>query len=586
MLRVRDSVGQYFDATIAQLARPGPMQAERALHDIGGPHWQVFGGPADRIARPPLMVKTILMTAGPGWRYGAVRLRSLRVRTRLRQEEGLRLRAAPEPGLDGFALTVENLLPVASGITLAYGVVGLDGVEVTRGARRLVLPGGGQTSHHIPVAGSTAPPAPPVVQLAAQASGQGAVEEAQASLVRSTTVRAAAPLAGMGVHAGLSTRVLPREMARLAGQIAACGVPWIREDFNWQQISQVKDRVSVRRHDQAIAAATAAGVRVLGLPTDWPFWTSPYSARGVRDFTSFLRTVATRYRGRVAAWEIWNEPNLPSSWRGTPGQYVELLAAAYATLKEIDPAVLVVGPCTAGPGDLTTPASLRALGWIERVLAAPGPLFDVFSFHPYEGRRSPEQADLTQTVGHLHGLLRASGHPPRIWITEQGWASADPLLGIDELQQARFLVRAYLLSRLGGVEAYFWYDARNDGLSPDDREDNFGLLRRDFLAKAAYRALAVLAEVLGDRSLVGVLVTPPGVLAVRFASAGAQPPVLAVWAQPHPAVVAITPTDQGGTIRDLDGRVSPLPTGGAQVRLPAGLVRFVVGDAVLSSASR
>src|SRR5262249_46558812 len=154
---------------------------------------------------------------------------------------------------------------------------------------------------------------------------------------------------------------------------------------------------------------------------------------------------ARRYRGRVAAWEIWNEPNLTAVWRASPDQYVELLAVAYATLKDIDPGVLVVGPGTAGPGDLTNPASVIVLAWLQRMLSARQPLFDVFSFHPYEGRRSPEQAGLLPTVSKLQQLLQASNHPVRIWITEQGWASDYTNPAIDDLQQARLLVRAYLL---------------------------------------------------------------------------------------------------------------------------------------------
>jgi hypothetical protein len=50
---------------------------------------------------------------------------------------------------------------------------------------------------------------------------------------------------------------------------------------------------------------------------------------------------------------------------------------------------------------------------------------------------------------------------------------------------------------MAGVELYVWYDGRNDGWALADPEDNFGLLRRDFGAKAAYRALTVVAAVLG-----------------------------------------------------------------------------------------
>ncbi len=584
-IRLRDRTGQYFQTTIARLDRPGALRAMRTLHDLDGPAWTVFGGPADHIVRPPLTVAAILMTTGPGRRTGTVWLRRLRVRTRLQRADGLRLDAAPVPARHGFTLTVENLLPTANEVTLAYGLVGLAGASLARGIWRLGLSAGGQATRFIPVPNLASSPTPPVVQVAAQATARGAVVTAQASLVRGADILVPVPLAGMGVHAALSSRVLPREMGRLARQVADCGVRWVREDFNWQQLSPVGNRVSVRRLDRAIDAARSAGLRVLGLPTAWPAWTHPYTARGVSEFTKYLRTIATRYRGKVDAWEIWNEPNLPLSWRGSAEQYVELLAASYATLKEVDPGVLVVGPCAAGPGDLSNPASVASLAWIERVLNVRRPLFDVFSFHPYEGRRSPEAAGLTETVGRLQRMVQASGHPSRIWITEQGWASDYRNPTIDDLEQARLLIRAYLLSRIAGVENYFWYDARNDGLSADDHEDNYGLLRRDFSEKASYQALAVLASVLGDWHVVEVPAAPPGLFAVRSAPSGTQPAVLALWSPGQSRTVSIALHGQGGSIRDLDGAVTPLPVGMGQVRLPMGLVRFIIGDVELSSSS-
>jgi hypothetical protein len=262
-----------------------------------------------------------------------------------------------------------------------------------------------------------------------------------------------------------------------------------------------------------------------------------------------------------------------------------LLAAAYDTMKEVDPAVLVVGPCSVGPGDLTNPASLRALAWIEGLLSVRRPLFDRFSFHPYEGKRSPEQADLVAAVSRLRSLLRGAGYPDRIWITEQGWASALTHPIIDDMEQARLLARAYLLSQAAGVEAFFWYDARNDGWAQEDREDNFGLLRRDFIAKASARVPAVLADALHDRTFTDMTVTPAGVYTLDFTGGGALPPVLAAWSHQAPAYLSLALGEQGGVVRDLDGTAASLPAGSHGLALPAGLVRLVEGEVTFSAAT-
>jgi hypothetical protein len=136
---------------------------------------------------------------------------------------------------------------------------------------------------------------------------------------------------------------------------------------------------------------------------------------------------------------------------------------------------------------------------------------------------------------------------------------------------------------MADVEMYFWYDVRDDGLALADPEDNFGLLRRDFGAKAAYRALAVVASVLGARRYAGALLTPAGIVALRFVGSGAQQPVLALWAQPSSRSLSLTLRGQSGMLRDLDGTQTPLTPGHYTCRLPAGLVRFVMGDAALST---
>ena len=45
--------------------------------------------------------------------------------------------------------------------------------------------------------------------------------------------------------------------------------------------------------------------------------------------------VATRYKGKVSAYEVWNEPNGKVFWDPEPdaAQYTELLKAAYPAIK-------------------------------------------------------------------------------------------------------------------------------------------------------------------------------------------------------------------------------------------------------------
>ena len=62
------------------------------------------------------------------------------------------------------------------------------------------------------------------------------------------------------------------------------------------------------------------------------------------DFASFVSAIARRYKGRVAAYEIWNEQNLQQE-TGAPvnvGQYFDLLQVGYSNVKWMDPDAVVI----------------------------------------------------------------------------------------------------------------------------------------------------------------------------------------------------------------------------------------------------
>jgi xylan 1,4-beta-xylosidase len=64
----------------------------------------------------------------------------------------------------------------------------------------------------------------------------------------------------------------------------------------------------------------------------------------------FVRRIArTAAHARAALWDVWNEPNEPHFWRGTPEQLYETYRIAENVLrKELGPDVMVGGPSTLG----------------------------------------------------------------------------------------------------------------------------------------------------------------------------------------------------------------------------------------------
>src|SRR5205085_7180032 len=125
--------------------------------------------------------------------------------------------------------------------------------------------------------------------------------------------------------------------------LRAAGVTWIRQELPWEQIEPVAKGQTVDarsggstwdKFDDIVSRASATGLRVTFRLDTSPPWALPAGAPdglspplNYDDYFDFVGQVAARYRGRVAAYQIWNEPNLTSEWgRGPPD------AAAYALL--------------------------------------------------------------------------------------------------------------------------------------------------------------------------------------------------------------------------------------------------------------
>jgi hypothetical protein len=176
------------------------------------------------------------------------------------------------------------------------------------------------------------------------------------------------------------------------------------------------------------------------------------------DFGNFMTALATRYKGQVAAYEIWNEPNLNYEWgylEPDPAAYTEMLKIAYAAVKKADPDALVIsgGLATTGDGSETAYGDLAFLQGMYEAGARGS--FDAFGSHPYAYGLSPDdsQADglsLDRVVAQ-HELMAANGDGQTpIWITETGWVlqtnwnlGEHQAIGVTEEQQGEYLARSY-----------------------------------------------------------------------------------------------------------------------------------------------
>ncbi|NOZ70430.1 MAG: cellulase family glycosylhydrolase [Chloroflexi bacterium] len=134
------------------------------------------------------------------------------------------------------------------------------------------------------------------------------------------------------------------------------GFQWVKQWFAWQDIEGAgRGEYDWTRTDRIVDQVQAAGLKLLVRVSSTDEHDSWMGAppENADLFAEFVGTMAQRYRGRIQAYQIWNEPNLAREWGDKPPDpagYVQLLGKAYRAIKAQDPNAIVI---TAGMAPTT-----------------------------------------------------------------------------------------------------------------------------------------------------------------------------------------------------------------------------------------
>jgi len=283
--------------------------------------------------------------------------------------------------------------------------------------------------------------------------------------------------------------------------IAEAGFKFIRMDLSWSGIERQKGVYNFERtgYDALTEGCTKRGIRILYIldysNNLYESDSSVQTEQGRKAFAAFAEAAAKRYAGKGILWEIWNEPNLRQFWNPQPSadDYCKLVAETAPLVKRADPTGLIVAPATSG----------IPLGWLEQCFKQ-GLLshIDVLSVHPYRSK-PPETviADYT-ALRELIGRYAPAGKQIPVISGEWGYSNINwdknPL---SNNQQAQYLTRMFLTNLYQGIAVSIWYDWKNDGTDPNEREHNFGTVGHDLTPKAAYLAAQTLASTLSGYTI-------------------------------------------------------------------------------------
>ncbi len=320
----------------------------------------------------------------------------------------------------------------------------------------------------------------------------------------------------------------------------SAGVYWIRQQVRWQDLQGPPGdtcyTICWGELDTIVNDSNAAGVKLLLSVVAAPSWATPDGKNGLpsrehfADFNNFMGHMADRYKGKVGAYEIWNEENLAHENGGRVANatfYMDMLVGASQAVKAADPGAIIV---SGGPSSTETNSSSIAISdtrFYAQMFADPRfrSNVDVVGVHPggegnppdslWPDRPGPGPGWVTsrefyfRRVEDARAAMVAAGlGDKKIWITEFGWATKNNTPGygygnrISYELQSQWIVRAFQMGRndyspwVGAMflwQLNFAVPWKYNGNELHEQA-SFGVLNGDWSPRPAYLAIQAIPK--------------------------------------------------------------------------------------------
>lgn len=279
---------------------------------------------------------------------------------------------------------------------------------------------------------------------------------------------------GAGARAGaVSANLFGMHPASSVPRVPVGSVRLWDTGTRWAEMEPVKGQLNLAPLESRVTALRAAGVRdimyVLGSTPAWAAsslsdrdlygpGTSSHPA-DIGAFELYVAAVVRQFKGRITSYQVWNEANLSSFYRGTPAQMADLTLRVRTIVKANDPAAKVVAAST-GTRLLSAYrgfyprylAELRARGW---------PI-DAFAGHFYPASTGNAATRLTLIAMLKADLAKAKAPARPLYDTEinyglKGPGPAFPDRDLEGASAAIAVSRTYLDSVRSGIARAYWY---------------------------------------------------------------------------------------------------------------------------------
>jgi hypothetical protein len=252
---------------------------------------------------------------------------------------------------------------------------------------------------------------------------------------------------------GIEIFIDGQPISEIVQRVDELDVQWVKILVSWRELEQTKGQIVYGDLDTAISALNNAGVKILLTLTNAPAWARDSQdengpPRDLADFNNFVTAIATKYKGVVDAYEIWNEPNLRRNWncnrRMCDTDYIELLRGASQALTAVDDAAIVV---SAGLAPTRFNDRVNAINdriFFETLLSRRGTdLVDAFGVHPGGWANPPDATCCEQPIGVLTHyedevfyfrnnieayralMVKYNVSNKPLWVTKFGWGTSE-----------------------------------------------------------------------------------------------------------------------------------------------------------------
>jgi GH35 family endo-1,4-beta-xylanase len=305
---------------------------------------------------------------------------------------------------------------------------------------------------------------------------------------------------------------------------------WVRQQIHWKDIEGPKGNFGWGELDSIVADANAKNIKVMLSIVRAPSWTRADGTTGmpdnVTDMGDFVEALALRYKGKVQAYEIWNEQNLDHENGGSKesidvAKYMELLIESYNRIKAVDPDAFVISGAPTSTGDSDT--AIDDIEYFRQMFSYKDGIIrshvDGIGFHPSPSYNPPSTlwpdnpgpgpgwrehpTHYFRHIENLKALMDEMGLGDfQVWVTEFGWATQNETPGYEYGNEISFDLQAeYVLEALRMTREEYPYVAAliiwnlnfsilwNESKQPLHEQASFSILNADWSPRPVYNNL-------------------------------------------------------------------------------------------------